>query len=408
MNKDITRQILKQVEKKFNRGRGVNWKNRDFEDLSFSVHQQTKVLISVATLKRIFGKVKTDANYSPQESTLEALANYTEFDFTTNPKKSSVKYIWYLVPLLIIVIGFFYTISFDNNKTLIKNSPIQATIQLVKTEGNCPTTAYFDLEIQETQDSVFIDFGDNSEFHQVNHQKAISHFYAYPGQFEAKLRSRGEVIARSDKILVKTNGWQAFTYYYFGDYNAETRKRYYPVPLEKAVKSNVFHVSPKTISSLGIDTTEIISVRLDNYKKTGINGDLFTYKARLKTSSFWPAVRCYSTYVVVVGTSGEISFKFVGEGCSTYSSYGISEIKRTGLEEDLSSLVVNRNEWFDVEITNQSKNVQLLVNNKEVFAGEYKNSIGEIVGTTVEFHGSGSVDHVKLFVEEECVFDKDF
>ena len=52
--------IKKGVVRQFKKGKPEHWRNRDFEDLSFEVRKATKVLISAATLKRIFGKNKTE------------------------------------------------------------------------------------------------------------------------------------------------------------------------------------------------------------------------------------------------------------------------------------------------------------------------------------------------------------
>ncbi|WP_066631419.1 hypothetical protein [Labilibacter marinus] len=407
-NKAFQEQILRQTEKKFGRGKRHVWKNRDFEDLSHAIHIKTKVLISVATLKRLFGKVKTPDDYSPQQSTLDALINYTGYDPNTSKNKSSNK------KLLVIILGvivLMFTIAaltlYFVAKPFVNKSEqvtLKGKLSLIKTEGTCPTTAYFNLELPQTRDSIFVNFGDLSPLKTVNGLETISHFYAFPGQFVARLRTKNQALARSNKILVPTNGWQSFAYYF----DKDNRERYYPIPMEKGIKDGVFHVEPRTIASIGIDTTQIVSVRVDNYQRTDINGDSFDYFARIKSSLFWPAIRCYSTFITIEGALGKVQFKFMTEGCSTYGSYILSEIKKSGSDSDLSNFIVGRNQWLDVRIKNEDKNVQVLVNDEEVFVGNYNKSIGDIIGTTIEFHGSGFVDKVKLSAGEECIFEGDF
>ncbi|GAF05040.1 hypothetical protein [Saccharicrinis fermentans] len=278
MNKRVIHKIIKQVEKKFNRGKRDTWKNRDFEDLSFIVHQETKVLISVATLKRIFGKVKTDKNYSPQESTMKALADFSGYNSDeVSIRKPHTLVRFAIFAVLVTVLGM--VVYLWNEETQNYKGAVEGRIELIKTEGTCPKTAYFQLDISQIQDPVFVDFGDDSQKQLVNHQTILSHFYAYPGQFVATLQCDGEILAESKKILVATDNWQAFAYYYAGTYDAETKMRYYPIPLEKALQQGYFHVAPRTISSLGIDTTQIVSVHLSNYKQTHISGDRFFYQS---------------------------------------------------------------------------------------------------------------------------------
>lgn len=407
-NKVFQDQILSQTEKKFGRGKRHVWKNRDFEDLSHAIHLKTKVLISVATLKRLFGKVKTGDDYSPQQNTLDALISYTEFDPSESKNKGdNRRLIWVIVGVIILMFTvaaltlFFVAQPFVNKSTPDK---LKGKLSLIKTEGTCPTTAYFDLDLPQTKEPIFVSFGDVSPNINVNERQIISHFYAYPGQFEAQLQTERQVIARSNKILVPTNGWQSFAYYF----DKNNRERYYPIPLDKGINEGVFHVTPRTIASLGIDTTKIVSVRLDNYQKTDIIGDSFDYIARLKSSSFWPAIRCYSIFITIEGAKGKIQFKFVNKGCSTYGSYKLSEISKNGLDSDLSKFVVERNEWLDIEISNKNKKVYVVVNNQEVFVDKYQKSIGNLIGTTIEFHGSGYVDNIKLSKEGVCVFEGNF
>ena len=52
------------------------WANSDYVNLSHILFKQTHVRISPNTLKRIFGKIKTDLRYYPQKATRDALSVY--------------------------------------------------------------------------------------------------------------------------------------------------------------------------------------------------------------------------------------------------------------------------------------------------------------------------------------------
>ena len=78
----IDKELLKRVEVVLNKGDYKEWKNRDFQELSFQIKRDTDILISTGTLKRIFGKVKTGENYNPQLTTIEALILYIGADIS--------------------------------------------------------------------------------------------------------------------------------------------------------------------------------------------------------------------------------------------------------------------------------------------------------------------------------------
>ncbi|MGQ1910335.1 hypothetical protein ACT3CE_11145 [Marinifilum sp. RC60d5] len=392
------------VEQKFAKGKSKSWKNRDYEDLSFVIHQETKILISVATLKRFFGKVKTADDYSPQKSTVDALSGYANYQ---EDKKSTV--FSYKLGILVMLCLFAIasiTWLLTNKNTSEKSELIdKCRLKLIKQEGRCPGTAFFEFSIPTTKENIFLNFGDGSKRYSVRKERKHAHFYEYPGNFNAYLQSGKSVVSDTIGIFIPTNDWQVFAHYFKPD----LIDRYYPVPIHKNVSDGIFHASPKSIGSLGIDTSEIVVVRIDHFAKTEFSGDSFKYKARFKNSSYWPAVRCYSTNLVVEGTEGTIQFKFVAEGCSRFSFYELSEKLVNGDNSDLSAFVVDHNDWVDAEIINKDRNVIVKSNGKVMFSGSYTKSIGKLVGTSVLFHGSGSVDYIQLKSENnDCIFENDF
>ncbi|BAX81128.1 hypothetical protein [Labilibaculum antarcticum] len=402
MNKNQHPKILKSVEKKFNKGKSQSWKNKDFEDLSFRIHQKTKVLISVATLKRLFKKVKTSDSYSPQESTIGALIDYADYQEVS--KTLNLKWLYVALPFIAIIIGTLFILSNKQNQ-VPKQEASMGKLKLLKLEGKCPTTAFFEFTIPKGQDTASIDFGDKTKRIPIKDQKQISHFYAYPGYFEAVLLSGKQKKSEHVKIIAPTEGWLAMSHYFKEDQDG----RYYPIPLSQNQKNGIFHATPKHLNSLGIDTSKIVEVRLDNFQSTNFSGDSFQYKTKFKNRSFWPAIRCFSVYLSITGTDGSVLFKFVNEGCSTYGEYIIGEKSGDGRSEDLSRFVMNQNNWMNVTIVNENKTIVVTANDSIVFSDNYQKSIGKIIGTTLLFHGSGSVDYIHLTsANNQSVFCADF
>ncbi len=69
---------LNLIEDKLNWGSGKNWTTKDFKHLSEKIQKDTKVTLSVATLKRIWGKISYSSK--PTITTLDALAQFIGFE----------------------------------------------------------------------------------------------------------------------------------------------------------------------------------------------------------------------------------------------------------------------------------------------------------------------------------------
>lgn len=70
---------LSQVEKKFAMGPAALWTETTFKILSDHISSASKRNISINTLRRLFGRTKTDEDYMPQMETRNALAIYIGF-----------------------------------------------------------------------------------------------------------------------------------------------------------------------------------------------------------------------------------------------------------------------------------------------------------------------------------------
>lgn len=397
----------KQVEKKFNRGKSNVWRNKDYEDLCFEINIATKVLISTATLKRIFGKNRTHERYTPQEATLEAMERYSgiseDFQPKVRVKIQPINNLWsYSILLFLVALISLIFIKNQKNGQEIKS----AVLKLQKIEGVGPATAYFEYQVPKLNDSIILDYGIlDLEDHIDPNSNHISQIYRYPGLFETKIKTRKKIISDTVPVFIPTNGWQALASYYEQPYT----ERYYPVPFEQTVSDGIFHPNKKFLSSIGMDTTQIIVLRIDNFQKTETNGDSFHLKSRLKNINFWPAIRCYSAFIRIVGEEGDILIKITNKGCSRWGEYRLSEVRHNGQFTDLSAFSVDMKNWNTIDIINKNKQVEVFIDGNSVFEGGYQKPIGNIVGLSVIFHGSGYVDFINLLdSERNSIFRTDF
>ncbi len=68
------------LEANLQRGKSAYWKDNDFQKLSNRIHDSAKISISVPTLKRLFGRIKTHENYNPQIETKNAVAIFLGYE----------------------------------------------------------------------------------------------------------------------------------------------------------------------------------------------------------------------------------------------------------------------------------------------------------------------------------------
>lgn len=401
MNNKDQRLLIKYIEKSFDHGPSKKWQNRDYEDLSFQVRHATKVHLSVATLKRFFGKVRVSENYTPQRSTIEALMLYSGYEARIQAAqaryKRSRRIVLTSMALLVVLSGLLLYLDDSDTSSLVTGN-----LTLRKLEGKCPSTAYFDVDLQHKQDSSFLHFGDLSTPKPLRAGRYdLTHFYAYPGRFEARLLHANETIARVP-VLVETDGWQSFAHYY-----ENLVERYYPIPVAENVADKQFHISSKRLRGVGLDTTKLVVVRLDHFKATTQSADRFEFLSRLKNDTFWPGVRCYSVIISIQGTAGKAEFKLGAEGCSGFSQVILGD-EVIDTSNNPRPLVMDMSHWNEMEIRNTNKNIELRINDQLLFSHSYEASLGKLFGTSIIFHGSGTVDYVNLTAAGETVFETGF
>ncbi len=412
-NKDFT-SILSLIEQKFGRGSSANWKNRDFEDLNFEILKETKTNISAHTLKRIFGKIKTDEYYLPQKATILALkkfVNYTKnestlpeittseitsdeqitTDIQTSPPKKvqSLIYVATLAVLLLVISGYYF--FKNNNEDSIERA---ANITLISTEGRIPKSAEFEYTTPNNKDSFSICFDGNFTPLPVagGIRKRASYYYQYPGFFKVRMWKNDKIISDITPVFVPTNGWEAFGMYH----QQKQMQHFYPINVAKYTRDSIFCPNKSEIHGLGMDTSRLVEVRVENYKPTGIKDDNFTLETTLKNSNTWAGSTCNSVFLVVTGRKESIKLHFTNPGCSYWVRFRLSEKRLDNKNDKLSDFVFNLADWQKLRIENRNKQITIFVNNIKRYSNSYEQSIGEIMGVTVIFQGNGYLRSYRL------------
>ena len=374
--------IVKCCEIRFNRGDATTWKHGDFVDLHQKILRDTGVNISPSTLKRIFGKIAVDKDYIPQQATLDALKKYGNYIEPENPQPvlssapdspnntSKVKR-WRIVSLILIVstvIAGLLAWQFWKPKN------ISGSISIARIEGRLPATAFFELQLPETDDSLFVNFGDKSPLMYVKPgSKNAAHIYYFPGVFTASVQTRQQAIATTS-AYIKSGNWLAF-----GCHRQEDIPlHFYAIPAVKTGSDSVFQVTKMQLSKMGLDTTGPILTRLCNYMPVEHSGDDLIFETTFKNSFQENGIYCRSTQFQIAGSNSMIRFRLVSSGCSMRILNVLSEQTFKGATDNLSQFVVDLNQWNTVKLVNHNKQVSLFVNGKQIFTGSYQRPLGEI------------------------------
>lgn len=392
-------EIVKCCETRFNRGPASEWKHSDFGELSRKIQLDTDIVISPNTLKRIFGKIAVDEDYLPQQATIEALAKYGRYtpsdtDIPTDtpqklepafvPKPSQFKKNLIPIAVLVIILIIAGLLFFNRSKS---NSVLSGSITPSNIEGVLPATAYFNLDVPQTDDSLFINFGDKTPFvYILPGQKTAAHVYKLPGVFKVFLQTAKKRMD-SASVSIRSNKWVGFGF----RRQAEMQEHYYAFPFVKRNKDSLFHLSNSQLSKVGLDTNGLLITRLTNYTPLKNIADNFIFEASFRNQVNEQGVYCNAAQFQINGIDNFIRFKFVNSGCTYRVLNVVSEQVYDGTKINLSQFTTNLNQWNTVKLINRNKQVSLFLNGKELFSGTYQQSLGEMQGLFLEFEGNGYI-----------------
>jgi hypothetical protein len=408
-------------------GTSDQWSNYDFEKLSDAVAEKTGVTLSVSTLKRIFGRVSYQS--APSVTTLNTLARFVGFEdwraFThtyaetvvdlTAPepviakperaKARPVRFLRIAAPTVAVVVLGFVILNFGLRAKKPKYDPADFSFssKTVLTQG-LPNSVIFDYDATaaDAHDTVFISQSwDVRRKVQVNkNDKHYSCIYYYPGYFRAKLIIGNEIIREHD-VQIKTDGWLAAI-------EADWGKEPFYFLTSDIMRGNEIVFDEALLEKNNIDLQpEPPGIRLFNQKDIhDIKTDNFTFETEVKTDFASGANACQRVEVLLQARNDILIIPLVNRACvgdvfvAAYGFYTSSE------KEDLSSLGADLREWRKLKILCKDRRIRFLINEKEVYAAEIRNSPAEIVGIQYRFKGVGAVRNTRLsgVEDQEVIF----
>ncbi len=397
------------IETKLNLGPISEWKDADYLILSAAISDETRVYLSINTLKRIFGRISTDKPYCPQIATLEALAiflgfsswkevskNYIDIQARKNEEvkpgriglridKSSNRAMLIVATVLVSILLLF---------TLFKSQLSGPDVSLLcqNPDGKLMHSAVFRLYAQrKTMDTntYLVDFNDRSKVAVKLNNPIFTHYYQTPGWYQTILSLRGDPI---DTVIVKikSHGWFA---YISGPIDVYGRM---PIKSFNGRVDGMTGLKKNDVIALGGDTLKPYFLTYVNIKETNINGDNFELKSKLKIGSDIKDRDCIGIRFSIYGESDDHYIGITNPECIAWSDAEFSENVSTGLWKDLRTLGRNLNPMVNIRLTAINKRVALYWNGKIIYRTYYKKSLGSVAGVKIQFDGLGEIYSFKL------------
>jgi hypothetical protein len=402
--KQFLESCRQRIEEKVGWGPGSEWQNQDFEALSKRIFKDTKVSLSVSTLKRVWGKIRYDGNQTT--ATLNALAQFVGYEdwrtFTSNGKhtpslSTSTKAPWKIsfpkalkaiVAIVALGLGVFLFSVMQSRPKRLEYKNI--TFNSQPTAKTVPNTVVFNYNAKDSNaDSVFIQqsWDPNRRFSVDKNLTEYTSTYYMPGYFRAKLILDTTVVAEHD-IFIESNGWLA-----------TIDRGEIPVYADeqKILHEGIISITDEFIAEQKIDLEKekLWTSYFRVVKDEIIPDEAFQMDVTLMNTFGKGASVCRYTQIFLLGTDGYIGIPLSIKGC--IGELGLQADKFIdGKTKDLSAFGVDFSDWAIVQCVVKSKKISILVNNVLAYEGDYQNGIGEIVGTRIMFMGNGAVKSYAL------------
>lgn len=400
-------QLTQQLESFLNWGPSSDWKTKDFEKLRELIKEKTSVYLSITTLKRLLGKV--DYQSTPTLATLDAVSQFVGFEGwrsfqqslgkAHNPPRAIKGREWKRAPwvvgiLIFILIGVFVLAFVDSPR--IRVNPEQVTFEIDKVTTGIPNTVIFRYDVSEVdaQEVEIQQDWDPTKRHRVDPQKNVfSHFYEYPGYYNAKLLVNGEVILTRD-LYIPSEGWMAALSF------PEKKPRY--------LLGNELITTDGLSVSDGVEKiiTEEENAILNYYygapdpKFDFSNFELSTILKFNLTSGNYV---CEHRRIIIFGTEMSMRIPLAIEGCVGQLELRLGDLFISAEDVDLQGFGTPSQQEVLMQVKNLDDTLHILVNNQEVLQQPLKDHFGLLAGVQLAFHGSGNVKQLALTSEGETL-----
>ncbi|MFS4469698.1 hypothetical protein [Maribacter sp. 2210JD10-5] len=404
----MLRDLIALIERELNWGKGENWSNKDFEELSKLILKKTKKRLSVTTLKRIWGRAERIAN--PSSATLDILAEYTGFSnwraFVNTaglPVRSKVeekttlkRVIPFIIGILLLIgilSAFYWPTAQETTmmpEQVIANRNFSFKNRAVS--SGLPNSVVFEYDISAAAENATTQIQqswDSSKRISISKEDSIATcIYYYPGFFQSKLVVDDVIVAEQD-VFIPTDGWLGVI-----------ERDSIPIYLNKdeIVRNNQLAIAKETIAEYGLDPrTEKVAVSFYQVQDFGaLYTNDFDIKLSLKNTMQNGFSSCQWVQIYVLYEGGAVGIPLGKKGCASEMDMMVFGKFINGKKNDLSGFGVDFSEFVDLRCTVNDNIFKILVNNAITYKTPMPDTIEKIRGITIHFEGAGTVSSLEM------------
>lgn len=421
------------IEQELGWGSSATWTNQDFEKLSEVVGEKTKINLSPATLKRIWGKVKYDSK--PTTTTLDTLAQFIDYDnwrafrvsnagvnrfsngghveidpdfqetvhkAKTSGSKINVKWVVPSAVLMAILtlFLFFRKKEIVSEAKLISPDGFSFSSKKIVSEG-VPNSVLFSYDASNAgdADTIYIQQSWDTRLRQQVSKQDHDHrsIYYHPGYFLAKLVVNNQIV-KEHALFIRSNGWLPLV-----------EQKNVPVyfKAEEVIANGVMTIPVKKLIDNNIPLQpETPWVAFHNAREFGdLRSDNFIFETEVKNDYGEGAGVCQLTEVHIRLEGGMLMVPLSIKGCVSE----IALVDVDGRKPDSSLLGCDFSDWVNVRMVVKDKKGELFINHKKVYDLNFEIPSVKIVGLLYRFQGTGSVNFAKFTsINGEVIYEDNF
>lgn len=245
-------------------------------------------------------------------------------------------------------------------------------------EGVPTHTAIFDYQTSSST-NIEIHFGDGQQQVLTAQTGTLDHQFQYAGVYYAVLFVNDLPVDTAAIIVNTACGWSSFI-------SGIGFTGLAAPPICESVRDGIFHIEASRITQGYYWTT------LHRVQHFGIDGDKASLEVRAKNPQSEGGISCFDLTIAISGTKSSAHVSLMTDFCSFYANVAAGRTARSQIAE----LARDLQAWHTYKLQTENHVVKVFYDRVLIYSMPYDGEIGEIVGISVNFKGTGSVDKVEL------------
>lgn len=437
---DYIQRCLELAEVRFDRGASSEWNSYDFEKLSEAIQEATGIVLSVTTLKRLWGKLSY--TNTPAITTLNTLAQYAGYpdwgvfkrkvsaggnpvmdtltvnheetfngpaatpgrgavqDWssagtgeTGSPPSRTRKWPYWVLGLLSFSIVL-YVALLSNGRSKSNADPTAYQFSSNKTVfAGVPNSVIFKYDASAAgEDSVYISqsWDVRRKFAVPKDKREYSSIYYRPGYFRAKLIV-GKQIVKEHDLMISSNGWLAFV-----DRDEAAMPVYFTK--KEFQKDHTVEVDKTTLEAYNIPLQPTVPLlRFYNVQDMGdLRTDNFSFETAVKSNFNQGSAACQRIKILILCKNDVFVIPLCAKGCVGDLALYAGGKALNSKDTDLSKFGQDLSRWVQLRVEAKDRQIRIQVDGQDAcaFPAEYQPS--DIVGVQYQFEGPGGVKDTRF------------